>query len=153
MTATTLSRRALLLAALASGAARADEATLPMPASLAQALGAAQGRQRALVVMFSLPGCPWCKLVRQSYLRPLHTEGQPVIEVDMTGTGALTGFDGAPTTGAQMAQTLGVHVSPTLLFIGRGGREVAGRLRGVPNEDFYGAYLQQHVEEANRAAV
>jgi len=44
-------------------------------------------------------------------------------------------------------------VAPTLLFIGRDGKEVAERLRGVPLPDFYGAYLQQRVEAANRAAA
>jgi hypothetical protein len=149
-----LSRRELLLAALAAPiVARAADAMLPMPTSLAAELDLASGRGRALVVMFSLPGCPWCKLVRQSYLGPLRAEGQPVIEVDMTGAGALTGFDGAPTTGAQMAHALGIHVSPTVLFIGRGGREVAERLRGVSSEDFYGAYLEQRVAAANHAAA
>ena len=149
-----LTRRGLLLAALAAPvAARAASAVLPAPASLAAELGAAQGHGRALVVMFSLPGCAWCKLVRQSYLAPLRAGGQPVIEVDMTGIAAIAGFDGAPTTGAQLARALGVRVAPTVLFIGRGGAEVAERLRGVPLPDFYGAYLQQRVDAANRAAA
>jgi len=149
-----LSRRGLLLAALSAPlAGRAADALVPAPASLAAELGAARGRGRALVVMFSLPGCPWCRLVRQSYLAPLRAEGQPVVEVDLTGTRAIAGFDGAPTTGAQLARALGVRVAPTLLFIGRDGKEVAERLRGVPLPDFYGAYLQQRVEAANRAAA
>jgi len=148
------SRRQWLLAALAAPlAARAANAVLPTPESLAAELGMAVSLRRALVVMFSLSGCPWCKLVRQSYLAPLRAEGQPVIEVDMAGTHAIAGFDDAPTTGTRMARALGVRVAPTLLFVGRGGREVAERLRGVPSQDFYGVYLQQRVEAANHAAA
>jgi hypothetical protein len=150
----TLSRRGLLLAALAAPVAvRAADAALPMPRLLATELAAAQGGGRALVVMFSLPGCPWCRLVRQSYLAPLRAEDQPVVEIDMTDTGAIAGFDGTPATGAQLARALGVRVAPTVLFIGHGGREVAERLRGVPLPDFYGAYLEQRVAAANRASA
>lgn len=149
-----LTRRELLVAAAVVPAmACASESLLPTPGSLAAAAEAAHGQRRALVVMFSLPGCPWCKLVRQSYLAPLRAEGQPVIELDVTGAGELAGFDGAATTGARMARALGVKLAPTLLFVGPGGRELAERLRGVPSPDFYGAYLQQRVDAANRAAA
>lgn len=151
-----LARRDLLLAALGAAAlapVRAAQVLLPTPASLAAELAAAQGRSRALVVMFSIPGCPWCKLVRQSYLAPLRAEGQPVVEVDMLGTAPIAGFDGAATTGAQVARALHVRVAPTVLFFGRGGRELAHRLPGVPLPDFYGAYLQERLDAANRAAA
>lgn len=151
-----LARRDLLLAAFGAAAlapVRAAQVLLPMPASLAVELAAAQGRGRALVVMFSIPGCPWCKLVRQSYLAPLRAEGQPVVEVDMQGSSPLAGFDGAATTGSEVARALHVRVAPTVLFIGRGGRELAHRLPGVPLPDFYGAYLQERLDAANHAAA
>jgi thioredoxin-related protein len=151
-----LSRRALLLApVLATVAAplRAAQASLPMPGSLASALEAALARRRALVMMVSLPGCPWCKLVRQSYLAPLLAEGQPVIELDMQDRGGVVGFDGAPTTSTRLAESLRVRIAPTVLFLGRGAREIAPRLAGVASEDFYGAYLQQRVDAANRAVA
>jgi len=150
-----LTRRALLLAPLLATAAaslRAAQPALPMPGSLASALEAALVRNRALVMMVSLPGCPWCKLVRQSYLAPLLAEGQPVIEMDMQDQRGIVGFDGAATTAVRLAETLRVRVAPTVLFLGRGGRELAPRLTGVTSEDFYGAYLQDRVDAANRAA-
>ena len=150
-----LTRRALLLAPLLATAAaslRAAQPALPMPGSLASALEAALVRNRALVMMVSLPGCPWCKLVRQSYLAPLLAEGQPVIEMDMQDQRGIVGFDGAATTAVRLAESLRVRVAPTVLFLGRGGRELAPRLTGVTSEDFYGAYLQDRVDAANRAA-
>jgi thioredoxin-related protein len=150
-----LSRRAFLLApmlAMAVGPVRAAESPLPMPASLASALEAALARRRALVMLVSLPGCPWCKLVRQSYLAPLLADGQPVIELDMQDQAGIVGFDGAATTPMRLADSLRVRVAPTVLFLGRAGRELAPRLTGVSSEDFYGAYLQERVDTANRAA-
>ncbi|MBC5783850.1 hypothetical protein H8N03_12915 [Ramlibacter sp. USB13] len=146
-----------LLAAAAFAAAlprvRAAQPLLPRPGSLASTLEAALARRRALVVLVSLPGCPWCKLVRESYLVPLLAEGQPVIELDLQDRGGIAGFDGAATSPAQLAQALRIRVAPTVLLLGRGGREVAQRLTGVASVDFYGAYLQQRVDAANRAAA
>lgn len=147
-------RRALLLAPVLGAvlaSARAAQPLLPVPTSLASALEAALARRRALVALVSLPGCPWCKLVRESYLVPLLAEGQPVIEVDMTDKGGIVGFDGTATTSVRLAEALRVRLAPTVLFLGRGGRELAPRLAGVASVDFYGAYLQDRVDAANRA--
>jgi hypothetical protein len=153
---TRFTRRALLttpLFAVVLATARAAQPQLPMPSSLASALEAALARRRALVVMLSLPGCPWCKLVRESYLAPLLAEGQPVVEVDLQDKGGIVGFDGAATTPARVAEALRVRVAPTVLFLGHGVRELAPRLVGVSSVDFYGAYLQDRVDAANRAAA
>ena len=133
------------------GAARAAE-SLPAPASFADEVARALARRRALAVLASTPGCPWCLLVRRSYLEPLRREGQPVVEIDMASSAALRDFTGAPSTQARIAQGLGVRVAPTVLFLGAGGRELAPRIAGVPLPDFYGAYLEQRLEAANRAA-
>lgn len=153
-------RRGLLLAGASAVACaalpRARAATqglLPEPRSLAAEIERALGKGRALVVLASLEGCSWCKLVRQSYLTPLLAAGQPVIEVEMGRSTPLADFYGAPSTQAQVAKSLGVRVAPTVLFVGRGGRELAPRLVGVPLPDFYGAYLQQQVDAANRTAA
>ena len=153
---TKLTRRALLTApvfAAVLARSHAAQPQLPLPASLASALEAALARRRALVVLVSLPGCPWCKLVRESYLAPMLADGQPVVEVDMQDKGGIVGFDGAATTPARVADALRVRVAPTVLFLGKGGRELAGRLVGVSSVDFYGAYLQDRVDAANRGAA
>jgi hypothetical protein len=147
-------RRGLLLAgasALAWLALPRAHAALPVPGSLRAELEAALGRRRALVVLASTEGCPWCKLVRQSYLAPLRAEGQPVVEIDIRGRRAVLDFGGAPRTQAEFAAALRLRIAPTVLFIGPDGREVAPRLTGVPLPDFYGAYLQERLDAANRA--
>jgi len=146
-------RRELLAASVLAAAlpsARAAQPSLPATGSLASALEAAAARRRALVVLASLLGCPWCLLVRRSYLAPLLADGQPVIELDIQDKGGIVGFDGAATTPARLADSLRIRIAPTVLFLGRGGRELAPRLVGVASPDFYGAYLQERVDAANR---
>lgn len=136
------------LQARTQGAARV---ALPQPASLQAALSGALGAGKALVVMVSLDRCPYCALVRESYLAPLLAAGQPVVQVDMNRADAMADFRGARTTHGELVRALGARVAPTVLFIGRDGKEVAPRIAGVPLPDFYGAYLQERVDAGNRA--
>ena len=126
---------------------------LPAPASLAAELAAALQAGRPLVVMVSLEGCPYCRIVRESYLAPLRSEtGQPVVQIDMGSVVSMRDFQGATTTQGAQAGAWNVKVAPTLLFFGKGGREVAARLVGASIPDFYGAYLEQRLRDASRAA-
>ena len=158
MSAAGARRRGLLLAGASAlawlalpRAQAAAHASLPAPASLQAELEAALRKRRALVVLASTEGCPWCKLVRQSYLAPLLAQGQPVVEIDIRSARALADFDGGARTQAQLAAALRLRIAPTVLFIGPGGREIAPRLVGVPLPDFYGAYLQERLDAAQRA--
>lgn len=146
-------RRAFLAAAGAAAAwpALAQRPQLPHPASLADELAAAARRGKALVLMVSLEHCPHCRIVRESYLLPLRAEGQPVLQIEIDRGLPVLDFAGRAATHEQVARAFGVQVAPTVLFIGRGGREAAERITGVPLLDFYGAYLQERVGKANRS--
>jgi hypothetical protein len=151
-----LGRRRLLaglgaLAALGLAAPRRgqDPAALAraLPAELAQALAAGH----PLVVMVSLHGCPWCKVVREHYLAPMHAdEGLPVVQVDWGSAQATQTVDGTSITHGELARAWKIKLAPTVLFLGAGGREVAERLEGGA-PDFYSAYLDQRLAQARQA--
>jgi hypothetical protein len=109
--------------------------------------------RKALVVMVSLDGCPYCKLVRESYLVPLRAGGQPVFQLELTGSMPLLDLRGRDATHAQAVRGFDVRLAPTVLFLGRDGVEVAARLTGIASPDFYGAYLQERLETANRSVA
>jgi hypothetical protein len=133
----------------AAWAARAHASTLPAPSSLAAELDKALSQGRPLVVMASLDGCPFCKVVRDSYLAPLRREtGQPVIQLDMRSAAPVLDFNATPRSHDAVLRAWAVNVAPTLLFFGRGGIEVAPRLAGASIPDFYGAYLDERVRIA-----
>ncbi len=147
-------RRAALagLAGLCTLAAHGDDdPPLPAPVSLADALAAALAKSEPLVVMASLQGCPYCRLVRTHYLVHELRRGLPVVQVDFREARAVRDFDGTPSTHAALLKTWKVEAAPTLLFFGRGAREVAERLVGVPTPDFYGAYLEERLRAARAA--
>ena len=147
-------RRKLLLLPAAAGLARAGSAwatslVLPIPTSLKEALERALRAGHPLTVMVSLEGCPFCRVVRDNYLRTLLQENvHAVVQVNMRSSRALLDFRGVATTHDELVRTWNVQLAPTLMFIGLGGQEAAARLVGASLTDFYGAYLDDRVRIA-----
>ena len=133
--------------------AYAKDSALPVPTSLVQAAQAAKAKGEPLVVLISLPGCVYCELVRRSYLLPLLSDaGLQAWQLDITNRSApLIGFDGKPTTAVLQAKAWKATFTPTVLFLGSQGQELAERLVGIAVPDFYGAYLEQRLVTARKA--
>lgn len=152
-----LRRRALLVGPLGlglgwiSGIRSASAATLPVPVSLADELAAALQAGQPLVVMASLDGCPFCRIVRDTQLAPLQRQGLPVVQLDMGSALPVRGFDRKLSTHEKMLREWKVGVAPTVLFFGRNGREAAERLAGASIPDFYGAYLDERLRTARQS--
>ncbi|WP_157085092.1 thioredoxin fold domain-containing protein [Hydrogenophaga palleronii] len=128
-------------------------AALPTPTSLRGATQAAAARGEPLVVMTTLTGCPYCAIVRNSYLLPMRRDGLLVaVQLDvMDRTGNVQGFDGQLSTPADLARAWKARFTPTVLFFGPDGRELAERLVGIAVPDFYGEYLEARLREARQA--
>lgn len=147
-----LSRRQFLLAtgvACVSGRSVAAPVTLPTTTSLPDELAQALNMGNPLLVMVSLEGCPFCRIVRESHLGPWRVQqGLPVVQLDMRNRLPITDLKGVATTQDDLIRSWGIKVAPTVLFFGRGGVEVAERLVGGYIPDFYGAYLDERVRVA-----
>ena len=65
-------------------------------------------------------------------------------------TSNLQGLNGDTTTPAEQARAWKARFTPTVLFFGPDGRELAERLVGVAVPDFYSEYLQTRLIEARR---
>jgi hypothetical protein len=152
-----LLRRRIALSPLALGLAWAaapasHAAALPAAQALASELSQALRAGKPLLVMASLDGCPFCRVVRDNYLTPLLREGAvAVVQLDMRSAQAVIGFDGARSTHQEILSAWSVKVAPTVLFFGKGAREAAPRLEGASIPDFYGAYLDERLRTARRA--
>lgn len=148
-------RRFLVASALAAvlPAARPAPAGLPTAVALADELATALRHGEPLVVLVSLEGCPFCGVARNNYLVPLRAEGRlDIVQVDMRNARLLKDFQGQSLTHDQLVRRWAIRVAPTVLFFGRGGVEVAPRLVGGTLPDFYGAYLDDRLQQARRAA-
>jgi len=141
---------AICLAGSSPLAAIAAPVTLPSTESLAISLDQALRVKQPLLVMVSLHGCTFCKVVRENYLQPLRASGLQVVQVDMRDSRALVDFDGTVLTQDAWVRKQTIKLAPTVLFFGAGGREVASRLKGAYLPDFYGAYLDEQLAVARR---
>jgi thioredoxin-related protein len=125
---------------------RSKNSLLPLPSDLAQASRAAAQGGQPLVLMVSLPGCPWCELLRRNYLTPLRAEGLPAFEF-MVGdrSSAMRDFQGKSTLPAALASQWKVSITPTVLFFNAQGQEIAPRIEGVASADFIGAVIDERL--------
>ena len=143
-----LSRRALLGALLGLTAFQqlhAAQVTVPKARSLGAEVAQALQGGHPLLVMISLNGCPFCKIARENYLGPLQEQGVPMVQLDIHSTANVMTFDGTAATHDSVVRAWKIKIAPTILFLGRGGREIAPRLVGGSQSDFYGAYLDERL--------
>jgi len=108
-----------------------------------------------IVVMYTSAGCPYCRIVRR-YVEPLASDPDwrdrlivRIVETDSYGK--VVDFDGKPIPQMKFADARGVAFTPVLQFLGPDGRELAPDLQGIVSEDFYAIFLEQRIEEAERA--
>jgi hypothetical protein len=102
--------------------------------------------------MTTLPGCPYCDLVRNHYLLPMRRAGLvQAVQLDIRDRSSnLQGFNGENTTPAEQTRLWRARFAPTVLFLGPDGQELAERLEGVAVPDFYGEYLEARLTGARR---
>ena len=145
-----LTRRVWLGATLLCGLdASADHTTLPGAKSLHKELALALRSGHSLLVLVSLDGCSFCKLVREKYLGPMRTgRPQPMVQIDMKSSASVQDFKGEILTHDRLARAWNVTLAPTVLFFGLAGTEIAPRLVGFASPDYYGASLDRRLEQA-----
>ena len=146
----------LLLApaiAVATAAGAAPRTEIPLATDLQADGRQARARRVPLVILFSLPGCPYCEIVRRSHLAPMLRDpdraARAIIrQIDIDGDQPVTGFSGERITPSQIAKAHGVRAVPVVAFWDGDGKAVAEPLSGMLLPDFYSAYLDDAIETA-----
>jgi thioredoxin-related protein len=133
----------------------AADATLPPLSDLHQDAQWVGKTREPLIVLFSLPGCPYCKQIRESYLAPLLRQpgpGHPVRirEVDITSKATLTGLEGGTLTQAQFAARYRIQATPVVLMLDANGAPLAAPLTGGDTAGFYGAYFDNALAKSRQ---
>ncbi len=110
-------------------------------------------RRLPLVILFSLPGCPHCELVRRSHLIPMQREvplRAVIRQIDIQSSTRVIGFDRNITTHADFAKAMKVTLTPTVAFYDASGVAIAEPLVGAMLPDFYSSYLDAAVSAATQ---
>jgi len=135
--------------------AQSHDDMLPVPQNLQREAAQAHADRKPFLLMFSLPGCGYCKVVRRNYLVPLLRDSSPadrpvIREVQITSRESLQGFDGKATTQSALATRYGVQVAPTVIVVNAEGELLADPIVGGDNNGFYSAYLDRALEAAEK---
>ncbi len=132
-------------------APKRGETALPTPASLHSAGAQAQSQCAPLVLLVSLPGCPWCELLRRNYLAPMRQEGLHAVQIMVNDRSRpVANFQGRPSTGADIAAAYQAKITPSVLFLNSQGFEIAPRMQGVASADLLGAQLDAALQTARQ---
>ena len=109
-------------------------------------------RHLPMLVMFASETCTYCQYIDKHFLKPMIISDKDndkvlirVIYIDSLDT--VRDFSGKPVPVEDLAASYHVKLTPTMLFLGPNGEELAPRMIGISSPDFYGTYLDQHIDQ------
>lgn len=108
---------------------------------------------RPLVVMFSRRDCGYCRRLETEQFVPLLRSGEyaeriVIRKLSLDAGQRVIDMSGIDVDTGKIADRYGVDVTPTVLLLGPQGQELAEPLVGMGLPDFYWAYLQRAIREA-----
>ncbi len=123
-----------------------------------RALVAMVARHKApLLILFSTPGCPFCREVRRNYLAPRLVEqarnAAPEFllhEVDITSERPIIDLTGAKITEAIFAARFNVKVVPVVALFDQSLQTLGEPLVGLDRSGFYEGYLTSAIDAARK---
>lgn len=144
--------------ALWSLASHASEPLVPVTRNLNADADSARTRGLPLMLVFEQDHCGYCEQLEREVLNPYAVTGSfddkaVVRRVMIDGYGTLRDLDGAAIAGDEVSKRFRAYVTPTVIFVDADGRELAPRLIGIENIEFYAAYLEQHLALARESLL
>lgn len=128
---------------------------LPFARDLKSELGEAMRQRVPVLILFSLPACPYCNEIRRSHLLPMMADPVQsrraiVRQVDLKGPTPMLDWKGRKTTHGDFARGNEIGFAPVVAFHGAGGTALGEPLIGGMLPDFYAHYLESALEAAIR---
>lgn len=111
----------------------------------------ARYRQVPILVMFATEECGYCHIIEEEFLKPMlrndaYEEKVLIRRVMLDDYGTFTDFDGSETTSDELASRYDARLTPTLVFLGPNGKELAPRIVGVQTVELYGWDLDNGID-------
>ena len=131
-----------------SASAQAAETTLNKALDLASDAQEATRLHIPVLVLYSLPGCPYCESIRRSHLIPMQAASEKntprraiIRQVDLKSSLSMIDFAGQRVTHSQFAQAQNIKFAPVVAFYGKDETPLTDPLMGTMLPDFYSQYL------------
>ena len=106
-----------------------------------------------IALLVSSTECSYCERLKAEVFRPMlkhkpDAEKVALFELLIDVDDEVNDFDGNLRTGHAVAESYDATLTPTVLFLAPDGTELAERMIGVLNYDFYPWYFDQRIEIA-----
>jgi len=143
----------LLLAGLSTGPAQAG--TVPIASDLQEDASTSRAANLPILLIYTAKHCHYCDEVKAGVFNPIaadpaYRERMLLREVRIDSNIRLVGFNGDVTSHRSFASDRGITIVPTLEFLDGAGLQVSRPLVGVSIPDYYGAYVDNGIEQAIR---
>jgi thioredoxin-related protein len=161
MLARTLAGLCLLLAGAGSAAGQEDgardkdipEVYVPLAKDFEAEAKLARAKGLPILLMVGSETCTYCEFIDKHFLKPMiisgHYKDRVLIrKLYMDSLDNIRDFAGKPVGAEDFAARFRVKLTPTVLYLGPDGEELAPRMIGISSPDYYGAYLDEHIDAA-----
>lgn len=130
----------------------ADDA-VPITNDLSREAADARRGNVPLLLVFAQEHCDYCERLDREILNPWYASGGfngkvRIRRVMIDSFQSTRDFDGAALDQDELRRRFKVYVTPTVLLVDAQGQELAPRITGIENSEFYGAYLEIAIDEA-----
>lgn len=132
-----------------SSSAHAAETTLSKALDLVSDAREAQRLHIPILMLYSLPGCPYCESIRRSHLMPMQAVSERsaprraiIRQVDLKSSLGMIDFAGQRVTHSQFAWAQNIKFAPVVAFYGKDAMPLTEPLMGTMLPDFYSQYLE-----------
>ncbi|WP_456406274.1 thioredoxin family protein [Thiolapillus sp.] len=112
------------------------------------------GRERRVIMLLvSQEDCPYCHLIKEEIIRPMilgedFKNDILIGELFIDAGEMIVDFEGVEREAADFAHGYDVYVTPTLLFLDAGGRQLAKQMTGINTVEMYWYYLSESIRSA-----
>ena len=143
----------LLLAGLPWGPVLAGK--IPVAVDLQQDANASRAGRMPILLVYTAEYCHYCDEVKASVFNlistdPTYQDRMLLREVRIDTNLDLVSFSGTVTSHRAFSKTRGIRIVPTLEFLDGAGTPISAPLVGVSIPDYYGAYVDNGIEQSLR---
>ncbi len=116
-----------------------------------------EAREKRKVIMLEMSAsyCSYCLTLEEEIIKPMlrsgdYTSNVLIRKLEIDDHGKINSLTGAPTSAALLANQFDIIVTPTLIFLDGQGNEVSERILGVNTLDYYGAYVDEALQQGHQ---
>ncbi|MCP4994284.1 MAG: thioredoxin fold domain-containing protein [Gammaproteobacteria bacterium] len=113
----------------------------------------AESENLPILLLVSQEDCPFCVLIKQEILQPMIISGDYndkllIRELYIDAGEQVIDHRGEQRDSAEVAHDYGVSLTPTMLFLGPDGKELAKRMVGIQTVEMFSYYVDSAIDEA-----